>query len=45
MQNLCAAHTATLVATHKNGASINERILKALDKVSRILAAHERKFG
>ena len=44
-QNLCAAHTATLMARQNKGASIHARMLKALDKVSRTLKAHEGKYG
>ena len=44
-QNLCAAHTATLMARKNKGASIHARMLKALDKVSRTLKAHEGKYG
>ena len=44
-QNLCAAHTATLTAGRNQGASIHDRLIKALDKVSRKLKAHERKYG
>ena len=44
-ENLCAAHTATLTARENRGASIHARLVKALDKVSRTLKAHERKYG
>jgi hypothetical protein len=44
-RNLCAAHTAALTADGNRGASIHARILQALDKVGRTLAAHERKYG
>ena len=44
-ENLCAAHTATLLARDNQGASIHFRLLKALDKVSRTLKAHERRYG
>lgn len=44
-ENLCAAHTAALTAENNRGASIDTRILKALDKKSRTLKAHERKHG
>ena len=44
-QNLCAAHTATLMARQNKGASIHARMLKSLDKVSRTLKAHEGKYG
>ncbi|MFW2388853.1 MAG: hypothetical protein ACN4G0_10980 [Polyangiales bacterium] len=42
-ENLCAAHTATLLASKNQGASIQERLIRALDKVSRTLDAHERR--
>lgn len=42
-ENLCAAHTATLLARKNQGASIQERLIRALGKVSRTLDAHERK--
>lgn len=42
-ENLCAAHTATLIAQGKE-ATIYERMLKALDKVESTLTAHERKY-
>lgn len=44
-ENLCAAHTATLTAEKNLGASIHDRMLKALDNVSKTLKAHERKYG
>lgn len=44
-QNLCAAHTATLLARNNQGASIHARLLKALGKAGRTLDAHERKYG
>lgn len=43
-ENLCAAHTATLLG-EDGDAPIAERILKALDKAESTLKAHERKFG
>ncbi len=42
-ENLCAAHTATLIARENEGATIHARLVKALGKVSRTLKAHERK--
>ncbi len=42
--NLCAAHTAALLATDNGGESVHARLLKALDKVSKTLNSHERKF-
>jgi hypothetical protein len=44
-ENLCAAHTTTLLAEDNNGLSIHDRMLKALDKVNSTLKTHERKFG
>lgn len=44
-QNLCAAHTAALLAEKNDGASIHARILQALDKVGGTLDAHEKKYG
>jgi len=44
-ENLCAAHTATLTDLDDGDPSINDRIIKALDKVETTLNAHERKFG
>ncbi|MBW1875889.1 MAG: hypothetical protein JRF48_10305 [Deltaproteobacteria bacterium] len=44
-QNLCAAHTATLTARKNQGPPIQARLLKALAKVERTLATHERKYG
>lgn len=42
-ENLCAAHTATLI-TRENDTSIHDRMLKALDKVETTLKAHEQKY-
>jgi hypothetical protein len=44
-ENLCAAHTAALLGSKNRGASIHDRILKALDKVRGTLKSHERKYG
>ena len=44
-ENLCAAHTATLLASKNQGDSIHARLRQALDKVSAKLSAHEKKFG
>lgn len=44
-ENLCAAHTATLTGEKNRGASLHDRIVEALDKTSRTLKAHERKYG
>lgn len=43
-ENLCAAHTATLITRNKD-LSIHARMLKALDKVEATLKTHERKYG
>ena len=43
-ENLCAAHTATLM-TRENDTSIHDRMLKALGKVETTLKAHEEKYG
>jgi hypothetical protein len=44
-ENLCAAHTAALLANDGSGASIRTRIVKALERVDGKLRAHERKYG
>jgi len=44
-ENLCAAHTATLIGESNRGASIHDRVLEALVKTSRALKAHKRKYG
>lgn len=43
--NLCAAHTASLIAPEEGKATIRDRILKALDKVQSKLETHKNKFG
>jgi len=43
--SLCAAHTATLTDIAKRSLTIEERILKALDKVSDTLESHAKKYG
>lgn len=43
--NLCTAHNATLTAEQNNGASIKDRIHKALQAMEPTLAAHEKKHG
>jgi hypothetical protein len=43
-ENLCAAHTAALLAQGRK-TSIHKRILKALEKASSTLKAHQDKFG
>jgi hypothetical protein len=42
-ENLCAAHTATLTARENTGASIKDRIAKALEKAEKTLREHEGK--
>ena len=44
-ENLCAAHTAALTAPKNRGASIPDRLVKALGKADRTLTAHARKYG
>lgn len=44
-ENLCAAHTAALLDRDNRGDSIHDRLLKALEKIGKTLAAHEKKFG
>jgi hypothetical protein len=44
-ENLCAAHTAALLAVDNRGDSIHARMVNALDKVSGTLDSHERKYG
>jgi hypothetical protein len=44
-ENLCAAHTAALTSHRNNGASIPTRFARALTKVERTLATHQRKHG
>jgi len=44
-ENLCAAHTTALLAENNDGASVHDRMIKALDKVQSTLTAHERKYG
>ncbi len=43
-ENLCAAHTATLLKADDGGVPIHARITRALEKVSSTLQAHEKKF-
>jgi len=43
--NLCAAHSAALLARSNQGGSIHDRIVAALGKVHRTLASHERRYG
>ena len=44
-ENLCAAHTASLLGRNNRGPTIHDRLLKALDKVGKTLSAHEKKYG
>ena len=44
-ENLCAAHTAALLAADNRGDSIHTRLLQALEKVEPVLKAHEEKYG
>jgi hypothetical protein len=43
-ENLCAAHTAALLARDNRGDSIHARLVKALDKVDKTLKSHEKKY-
>jgi hypothetical protein len=45
VENLCAAHTAPLLASDNRGASIPERLQKALRKCEPKLRIHERRYG
>ncbi len=44
-ENLCAAHSATVLASKHRGSSIAGSILKALQKTEKTLAKHEARFG
>lgn len=44
-ENLCAAHTAPLLARANSGLSIRERLKKALKRCEPKLRLHERRFG
>jgi len=44
-ENLCAAHTASLLARENRGESIHDRLRRALEKVDKTLQAHQRKYG
>ena len=44
-ENLCAAHSAVLLGSENDSASIADRILTALQKVEKTLQLHEKKFG
>lgn len=45
VDNLCAAHSATLLGRDNPGPTIAERVQLAVDKVQGKLAVHERKHG
>jgi hypothetical protein len=44
-ENLCAAHSATLLGCENKGLPIAGEILSALDKVEKVLAKHQKQFG
>ena len=44
-ENLCAAHTAALLARDNQGESIHARMVQALEKVEGTLKSHEKKWG
>lgn len=44
-ENLCAAHSASLLARSNASATVAQRILTALNKVDKTLNKHEAKFG
>lgn len=44
-ENLCAAHTAALLAADNDGPPIHRRLERALEKVESTLAAHQRRYG
>jgi len=44
-ENLCAAHTGPLLASDNTGASIPDRLQKALRKCGSRLRVHERRYG
>jgi len=45
VENLCAAHTATLQDRGDQETTIHARVIKALKKVSSALTSHEKKYG
>lgn len=45
VENLCTAHTASLLESHNPGASLSNRIADCLENVEPTLRAHERKYG
>ena len=44
-ENLCAAHSSTLLGSKHSSPSVADRIASALKKVEKTLQAHEKKFG
>ncbi len=44
-ENLCTAHTATLLGRDNHGRSIKDRLSAALKKVSGKLRSHQRRYG
>ena len=44
-ENLCAAHSGTLLAETNRGASIRDRILKAKGRCEILLRVHDRRYG
>jgi len=44
-ENLCAAHTATLLGRENRGDSLHDRLRAALDKVAPVLRRHEERYG
>jgi hypothetical protein len=44
-ENLCAAHTAALLASENRGDSLHLRLVKALRDVSKVLKSHETKYS
>ncbi len=44
-ENLCAAHSATLLGRENESASIADRILSALQDVEKTLQKHEKRYG
>ena len=44
-ENLCAAHTASLLATENDGEPIRKRLERALSRVEKTLQAHGQKHG
>ena len=45
VENLCAAHSAALLAKNNSGPTISQRIAAAVDKVEAKLSAHEKEYG